>query len=172
MKAAVFEAPGRVVVREIPQPQIAAEEILIKVRAASICGTDLRISRYGHFKMPAGQHRVLGHEIVGTVVEVGASVTGFAEGERVTVTPNVGCGRCEFCRHGLNNMCPDYEAFGVSIDGGFEEYLRVPGFALERGNVFKVPDSVTRSHSGSGRAVLLLPAGPARHSGSATPTQW
>jgi threonine dehydrogenase-like Zn-dependent dehydrogenase len=143
MKAAVYEAPGRVVVRDVPKPVIAEDEILIQLVAASICGTDLRISRYGHFKLPSGQERVLGHEIVGIVAEVGTEVSGFAVGERVTATPNIGCGRCEFCRQGLNNMCPDYEAFGVTIDGGFEEFLRVPGFALQRGNIFKVPDSVS-----------------------------
>ena len=68
---------------------------------------------------------------------------GFAEGDRVSVTPNVGCGHCRFCRVGLNNMCPDYEAFGVSLDGGFEEYLRIPGFAVQRGNVFTLPDRLT-----------------------------
>lgn len=141
MKAAVFEEPGRVVVRDIPKPEIAPDEILIQVRVASICGTDLRISRYGHFKLPQGQHRVLGHEVAGVVVEVGHEVVGFSSGQRVTVTPNVGCGRCEFCRQGLNNMCPDYEAFGVTMDGGFEEYLRVPAFAL--GNVFHIPDGVS-----------------------------
>jgi L-iditol 2-dehydrogenase len=152
MKAAVFHAPGEMVIEELPIPQIAADEILIRVRAASVCGTDLRISRYGHFKIPGGQHRVQGHEVAGDVVQVGREVTGLAEGDRVAVTPNVGCGRCRFCRRGLNNMCPDYDAFGISLDGGFQEYLRIPGFALQRGNVFSLPAGI-----GYAEAALVEP---------------
>jgi threonine dehydrogenase-like Zn-dependent dehydrogenase len=143
MKAAVFYEPGVMVVEDLPIPTITDEEILIRVRSASICGTDLRISRHGHFKIPTGQHRVQGHEVAGDVVLVGRDVQGFAEGDRVSVTPNVGCGHCRFCRAGLNNMCPDYEAFGVSLDGGFSEYLRIPAFALQHGNVFALPDRLT-----------------------------
>lgn len=143
MKAAVLVRPGTLAVEDVPEPAIGDDEILLRMRAASICGTDLRIYKHGHFKIPTGQRRILGHEIAGDVVAAGARVTGFPEGTRVSVTPNVGCGRCDLCRHGYNNMCPDYEAFGVSIDGGFQELLRVPGFALQRGNVFRLPDGVS-----------------------------
>jgi len=142
MKAAVFREPGRIELEERPVPTTGADELLVRVRAASICGTDLRIARHGHFRLPLGTPRVLGHEVAGEVVEAGAA-TGFAAGERVSVTPNVGCGRCEFCRDGLNNMCPDYEAFGITLDGGFAEYLRVPAIAVQRGNVFRLPPSLT-----------------------------
>ncbi|MCV7226724.1 zinc-dependent dehydrogenase [Mycolicibacterium komossense] len=143
MKAAVFHGPGVVKVEDIPVPDIGVDELLVAVRAASICGTDLRIAEHGHFKLPDGRHRVLGHETAGVVVEVGPQARGFAPGDRVSITPNIGCGHCRFCRRGLNNMCPDYEAFGITIDGGFEEYLRVPGHALQRGNVFRLPDNVS-----------------------------
>jgi threonine dehydrogenase-like Zn-dependent dehydrogenase len=142
MKAAVFHEPGKIIVEDIPDPAARVDEIVVQVRAASICGTDLRIAKHGHFKIPPGTRRVLGHEVAGDVVEVGADVKGYAVGDRVTVTPNVGCGLCRWCRQGLNNMCADYEAFGISLDGGFAEYVRVPGFALQRGNVFHVPDGV------------------------------
>lgn len=143
MKAAVFHEPGVMVVEDLPVPTIADDELLVRVRSASVCGTDLRISRHGHFKIAAGQHRVQGHEVAGDVVQVGREVAGFAAGDRISVTPNVGCGHCRFCRLGLNNMCPNYEAFGVSLDGGFQEYLRIPGFAVQRGNVFHLPDRVS-----------------------------
>ena len=68
------------VVKDIPVPTIADDELLIRVRSASICGTDLRISRHGHFKIPAGQHRVQGHEVAGDVVLVGREVTGVPRG--------------------------------------------------------------------------------------------
>lgn len=143
MRAAVFHAPGDIRVEAIAEPTARPDEIVISVKAASICGTDLRISKHGHFKLPQGQRRVLGHETAGVVVQAGSDVQGYAVGDRVSVTPNVGCGTCEFCRRGLNNMCSDYEAFGITIDGGFEEYLRVPGFALQRGNVFHLPHAVS-----------------------------
>jgi len=121
MKAAYFYAPDQMGVEEVAEPSIRDDEMLIRIRAASICGTDMRIFRYGHFKIPEGQRRVLGHEIAGEIVQVGRLVEGYHKGMRVTATPNIGCGRCEFCRDGYNNMCPDYEAFGISIDGGFQE---------------------------------------------------
>jgi len=139
MRAAVFHRPGVMVVEDRPVPGFGADEILVRVRAASVCGTDLRISRHGHFKIPAGTRRVQGHEFAGDVAGVGAQVAGFAVRDRISVTPNVGCGHCRFCRQGLNNMCPDYEAFGISIDGGFQEYVRIPAIALQRGNVFHLP---------------------------------
>jgi L-iditol 2-dehydrogenase len=178
MKAAVFHEPGVVVVEELPPPQLTTDGILVRVRAASICGTDLRIFKHGHFKIPAGQRRILGHEVAGDVMAVGPEVIGYAVGDRVTVTPNVGCGRCEFCLVGLNNMCPDYEAFGISLDGGFQEVLSVPGFALNRGNVFHIPDGVPYAdaaltepfsccyrgqralHVGLDDTVLIVGAGP------------
>ena len=152
MKAAVFHQPGVMVVEDRPVPLIDDDGILVRVRAASVCGTDLRISRHGHFKIPAGGHRVQGHEVAGDIVKVGRQVTGYAVGDRVSVTPNVGCGRCRFCRQGLYNMCPDYEAFGISLDGGFAEYLAVPGFAVNRGNVFHLPERV-----GYAEAALVEP---------------
>jgi L-iditol 2-dehydrogenase len=71
---------------------------------------------------------------------VGSLVEGYRVGMRVTAPPNIGCGVCEFCRDGYNNMCPNYEAFGISIDGGFQQYMRVPHIALTGGNIFPIPD--------------------------------
>lgn len=139
MKAAVLHAPGELSVEDVPTPSPGPGDLLIRVRAASICGTDLRIYRHGHFKLPRGVPRVLGHEVAGDIVAVGGDVAGYTLGQRVSVTPNVGCGRCAACLRGLNNMCPDYEAFGITLDGAFAEYLLVPGFAVARGNVFHLP---------------------------------
>lgn len=143
MKGARFHSPGTVTVDELPEPVAGPGELVVRVRAASICGTDRRIAANGHFKLPDGTPRVLGHEFAGDVVEVGAGVTRFSVGDRVSVTPNVGCGQCENCRLGLNQMCPDYEAFGITLDGGLAEYVRIPAFALDRGNVFALPDVVS-----------------------------
>lgn len=143
MKAAFFYEPGRIAVEEVPVPAIGDSELLIRIRAASICGTDLRIFKHGHFKIPAGERRVLGHELAGDVVQVGKLIEGYQVGMRVTATPNIGCGLCEYCRDGFNNMCPDYAAFGISIDGGFQEYMRVPHIAIRGGNIFPIPDHVS-----------------------------
>ena len=139
MRAAVFHEPGRIEVRDRDEPVIAADDVLVRVRAASICGTDLRIMRHGHFKIPAGTPRVLGHEVAGEIAAIGADVTDFRVGDRVSVTPNVGCGHCDMCRRGLNQLCPTYDAFGITLDGGFEQYMRVPGWVLDRGNLHAVP---------------------------------
>ncbi len=143
MKAARFHEQGVVTLDEIPTPTAGPGDLVVAVRAASICGTDRRIAANGHFKLPAGTPRVLGHEFAGEIVEVGAEVTQFRVGDRVSVTPNIGCGHCEFCRLGENNMCPDYEAFGITLDGGFAEYVLIPAFAIARGNVFPLPDSLS-----------------------------
>lgn len=143
MKAAYFQEPGRLGVEELDVHAIGDDEILVRIGAACICGTDLRIFKNGHFKIPQGSRRVLGHELSGKIVKVGKLVKGYAEGARVSITPNIGCGTCEFCRAGFNQMCPDYEAFGISLDGGFQEYLRVPSIAIRAGNIFPIPDHVS-----------------------------
>ncbi len=143
MKAAFYYGPGVLKVEEVETPRIAEDELLLRVKAAAICGTDLRIFTHGHFKIPAGQRRVLGHEIAGEVVEAGRLTEGFRPGLRVSATPNIGCGTCEFCRSGFNNMCPNYQAFGISVDGAFEEYMKVPAIAIRGRNLFRIPEGVS-----------------------------
>lgn len=143
MKAAYFYSPGNLRVEETDIPKIAAGELLVRVRACAVCGTDLRINKFGHFKIPAGTRRVLGHELAGEIVETGGEVAGYAVGDRVAIPPNVGCGTCEMCLQGFNQMCPDYEAFGISWDGGFQEYMRVPAAAVARGNVIHLPENLS-----------------------------
>ena len=143
MKAASFYGSGELVVEDVPVPGTADDELLVRVRAASICGTDLRILKAGHASIPAGTRRVLGHEVAGDVAQVGSRVQGFTRGERVSIAPCVGCGRCEDCSAGDNNACASVRILGIAFDGGFQEYLRVPRSALERGNVFRVPDTVS-----------------------------
>ncbi|NLT96844.1 MAG: alcohol dehydrogenase catalytic domain-containing protein [Christensenellaceae bacterium] len=143
MKAAYYYGIGDMRLEETPVPDIAEDELLLRVRAAAVCGTDLRILKAGHFKIPEGSRRVLGHETAGEVVKVGSSVTGFDVGDRGAALPNVGCGHCRWCLKGLNQLCPDYEALGISYDGGFQEYMRVPGRAIQRGNIIKIPASLS-----------------------------
>lgn len=143
MKAAYYYGIGDIRVEETDMPEITEDEILIKVRACAICGTDLRIFKFGHFKIPQGTKRVLGHEVAGEITEVGSKVKGYSVGMRVATPPNIGCGTCPACIKGFNQMCPDYEAFGISVEGGFQEYMKVPAYAIKAGNVVKLPVTIS-----------------------------
>ena len=135
MLAAVYHGPEDVRLEEVPVPIIGADEVLLKVANAGICGTDLRIWHGAHRKFPSGTVRIPGHELVGDIVELGANVKGLEPGERVFVAPNMGCGHCRQCVSGNNNRCASYEAIGVTIDGAFAEYVRIPAAAILQGNL-------------------------------------
>jgi threonine dehydrogenase-like Zn-dependent dehydrogenase len=135
MRAAQYSGIGRIEFQELEKPVIKRDELLIKVQAANICGTDLRIFKSGHFKIQDGEKRILGHEIAGEVWEVGSEVDALEEGMRVGIAPNIGCGHCRFCRMGQTQLCPDYEAFGISLDGGFAEFMKVHPKAIQQGNL-------------------------------------
>lgn len=143
MLAAVYYSPGDIRVEEVRRPTIGDEEALLRVRAASICGTDLRIYSSGHFKIPPGTSRILGHEFAGEVAEVGSMVKALTPGMRIAIAPNIGCGVCEQCIQGHNHLCPTYEAFGISLDGAFSEYMLIPKEAIHQGNIVPLPEGVS-----------------------------
>ena len=125
MKAAVYKGQGQVTLDERPVPVPGPDELLIRVHAASICGTDLKIIRGGHFRVGPDETRVLGHELAGEIIEVGSQVRHWRVGPAASrLCPTSAAGACEMCRKGLNNMCPDYDAFGINIDGGFQQSCR------------------------------------------------
>ena len=138
MSVPVFAGEGRLVYEErlVPRPG-AADEVLVAVKACGICGTDLNILAVppAHKALPG---TILGHEAVGSVAEVGKAVSSVQPGDRVVVAPRLTCGRCAYCRRGLNNQCEDYRTVGTTMDGAFAPYLRVPERAL-----WKVPPGVT-----------------------------
>ncbi len=132
MLAAVFEGKGRLNLKEVPTPEIKkADEILLQVEAASICGTDMRILEVppGH---PATEGVILSHEYTGKVLEVGEAVTQFKKGERVVVDPNVTCGNCSYCKMGIPNMCENMTTLGIFINGGFARYNVAPAKVLHK----------------------------------------
>lgn len=135
MLAAVYRGPEDIRLEQRPVPEIGPGEALLRVTAASICGTDMRILHGGHRKYGEGTVRIPGHEVVGEIAEVGAGVTGIEVGRTVFVAPNMGCGHCRQCLSGNNNLCADYQAVGVTMDGGFAEYMRIPAAAVSQGNV-------------------------------------
>jgi L-iditol 2-dehydrogenase len=128
---------------ETPIPDIADDEMLIRVEATSICGTDAKIVRSGHRKLRIGQTIILGHEFVGTIEKVGSHVRHHPVGSLVGVAPNIGCGRCEMCGRGLMNMCPEYSAFGIDRDGSHTEFIRISADAIAQGNVIPLSPDVS-----------------------------
>ena len=142
MIAARYTQGGKLEIGQSLAPRAGAGELVLKVEAASICGTDVKIVRQGHRKLRAGQTITLGHEFVGRIAEVGENVKGWRIGQRVGVAPNVGCGRCAMCARGMANMCPDYSAFGINFDGAHAEFVLVPAMALEQGNVMEIGESL------------------------------
>jgi L-iditol 2-dehydrogenase len=142
MRAAVFLGIQDIQVREIPLPKPGAHEALLKIRSVGICGTDLRIYANGHHRIPHGTPRVLGHEFAGEIVEVGGKVPSLRPGMRVGLAPNMGCGICPQCVAGWTNLCPDYTAFGISLDGGFAEYMLITEDAIRQGNIVPIADGI------------------------------
>lgn len=142
MKAAVC-APGEGIrVEEVPRPILEPGDVLVRVGAACVCATDRKIARGEHPRVPRGVVRVLGHEVAGEVAEVREPEGEVQVGDPVGLVPNVGCGRCAACVQGLDALCPRAEVFGITLDGGFAEYVRVPARAVRRGHLIPLPEGV------------------------------
>jgi 2-desacetyl-2-hydroxyethyl bacteriochlorophyllide A dehydrogenase len=125
MRAAVFEGEGVLKIKEIDTPKVQrGDEILVKVEMCSICGTDVHIMSVppGYVAKPG---TVLGHELVGRVVEIGADVRTIKVGDRLVCNPNDYCGVCVYCKANLPNFCENIIAMGIEADGGFAEYVKI-----------------------------------------------
>lgn len=139
MKVAVMTDLNKVEFTKRPIPQPKKDEVLVKVEYVGVCGSDLHYYEHGRIgdfivKPPF----VLGHEAGGTVVEVGEAVTDLKVGDRVAMEPGKTCGKCEFCKTGRYNLCPDVVFFATPpVDGVFQEYV-----AHEAGLCFKIPDNM------------------------------
>jgi 2-desacetyl-2-hydroxyethyl bacteriochlorophyllide A dehydrogenase len=187
MKAMLFSGGGKIALAEVPKPGLrdrlvpkkyreemlalpAQEQVLLKVEAASICGSDLHILEGGH---PSAPPVVLGHEYVGRAVEVGSAVTHVREGDRVVVDPNIKCGVCAFCRGGRPNLCRDFTTLGIFLDGGLAEYNLAPGkqlcvvgesVPLERAMFFEplscIVHALDRARPAVGERALIFGGGP------------
>lgn len=134
MRAAVVRTPGQIEVTEVPDPSPRPADVVVRVGACGICGTDLHIAD-GEFP-PTPYPIVPGHEFSGEVVALGSGVgDGIAEGTRVAVDPSLFCGQCPQCRRGHGNLCENWGATGDTVDGAFAEYVRVPA-----STVYRMPD--------------------------------
>lgn len=155
MKAFIMNEERKLAVADMPDPTPKDTNAIIKIKYASICGTDVRTYTKGNEKLKS-LPRIQGHECVGTVCHAGslAAALGYAVGDRVTVAPAIGCGECWPCRQGHSNMCDHLETIGWEYDGTFAEYLEIPEKALRHGHLIKVPDDVSDES-----ATLAEPAG-------------
>jgi Threonine dehydrogenase and related Zn-dependent dehydrogenases len=140
MKVLRFHAPGDVRIEDAPIPQITADEILLRVRNCSTCGTDVKIFHNGHQNLTPP--RVIGHEVAGEVAEVGANVSGWAVGDRAQVIAAVPCGECYECRKGWMAVCANQTSIGYQYDGGFAEYMVVPQAVLKVDGLNRIPEGV------------------------------
>jgi 2-desacetyl-2-hydroxyethyl bacteriochlorophyllide A dehydrogenase len=137
MRAAIIDQPGSIRVGEVPDPKPRERQVVVKVGACGICGTDLHIAD-GHFP-PTPYPIVPGHEFAGEIIELGADVPGdWRIGDRVAVDPSLFCGYCTPCRSGHGNLCENWGATGDTVDGAFAEYVAVPA-----ANCYRMPETMT-----------------------------
>jgi L-iditol 2-dehydrogenase len=178
MRAGVYRGEGRVVVEQVPIPEIGEGEVLFRVAACGICGTDIKKIQYGFIKPP----QILGHELAGTVVEVGRGVTKFRPGDRVVSFHHIPCGACFYCEKKLFSQCAGYKKTGLTAGfdpngGGFGEYVRAMPWIVERGMIALPPDvtfeeatfvepvntclkAVRKARVAPGETVLVIGQGP------------
>jgi len=141
MKAVVLEQLDKLVVKDVPDPEIGPDDALMKVHACAVCGSDIRIFHYGNNRVhpPA----ILGHESSGEIVAVGERVSGFAVGDRVALGADVPCGECAVCKAGYGNNCQINYAIGYQFQGGFAEYLPLNKTIINYGPLHKIPDDMS-----------------------------
>jgi L-iditol 2-dehydrogenase len=162
MKALLLTAPKQFEYTDVPEPDIGPEEVLVRVKACGICGSDVHgMDGSSGRRIPP---LVMGHEASGVIAEVGAQVTGWRVGERVTFDSTVYCGRCHFCRRGLINLCDHRRVLGVSCaeyrqHGALAEYVAVPARIL-----YRLPEDVSFPHG-----AMVEPVSIAVHAASLLP---
>jgi L-iditol 2-dehydrogenase len=127
--------PGDLRVEDVPLPQIKDDEVLVKVMAVGVCGSDIpRANVYGAHVSPI----ILGHEFSGCIEKCGSDVKRFSSGDRVTVPPLIPCGKCRWCQMGEYSLCEDYNYYGSRCDGAFAEYI-----AVRQSNLLRLPKSIS-----------------------------
>jgi len=171
LRAIVYEGPGRLVVRDVAKPNVGPRDVLIRVRAAGICGSDLEMARGN--RPDVIPPRIPGHEVSGDVEEVGGDVARIRVGDRVVAEPILSCGECRNCRVGRYNVCRDLRFIGVHADGAFAQFLAMPewriyripgGFTYEEAAILEPTavgvHAVGRARVSPGDSVVIIGAGP------------
>ncbi|AKG54042.1 Sorbitol dehydrogenase [Dehalogenimonas sp. WBC-2] len=174
MKAAILKSPGTISLEQVLTPDCPAGGLLVKVTACAVCSTDTRMFKSGHRDLV--YPRVLGHEIAGIVAQSKSEL--FEAAARVQIYPGIGCGECIMCLSGDSRRCKSLKILGFSADGGFAEYVSVPGSMVAAGGVNAIPECITDSEAalseplsscinaqkkinvGRGDVVLVIGAGP------------
>ena len=161
MKALVKSKPEKGIwMEDVPMPEVRPNDVLIKIRKAAICGTDLHIYKWDEWARQTIKPPVtIGHEYMGTVVEVGSEVDRVKVGERVTVEGHISCGFCRNCRRGRQHICDHTVGIGVHRDGGFAEYISVPAKNVLYPDV-SIPDEIM---------AIMDPLGNATHTALSFP---
>lgn len=140
MRASVLVTPGTVEVQDVPVPALTDDQVLVRISAVGVCGSDTHFFHEGHIgDMVVKDPLILGHESAGTIVAVGANVSPERVGERVSIEPQKPCRVCEYCKGGQYNLCPNIEFYAAPpIHGAFAEYA-----AIESDFAYAVPDHVS-----------------------------
>ncbi|BCM16700.1 zinc-dependent alcohol dehydrogenase family protein [Mesorhizobium sp. J8] len=138
MRAVRLEAIGSIALREVDKPSPGPEDVLVRIEACGVCGTDRHLF---HGEFPCTPPVTLGHEFSGIVEAVGQAVSGIAVGDRVTGDPNIACGRCAHCHAGRVNLCSNLRAIGIHRDGGFADYVLMP-----HKQAFRLPANLKPTH--------------------------
>jgi threonine dehydrogenase-like Zn-dependent dehydrogenase len=141
MKAAVIREYGKILSEEVKKPVISQANVLVRVRYASICGSDQHIFK-GEFHPRTKLPLIPGHEFAGVVEEVGKDVKNISPGEKVTVDPIIWCGICPACKAGHFPACTSLKLIGIDMDGGFAEYVSVPSRMI-----YKIPKHISDEHA-------------------------
>jgi L-iditol 2-dehydrogenase len=137
MMAAVLYGKEHLQVEPVAVPTIASGDILVQVKVALTCGTDVKVFRRGYHARMIVPPAVFGHELAGDVVAIGEDVTNFAVGQRVVAANSAPCGECFFCKKGLENLCEDL----LFNNGAYAQYIRIPARIVQR-NTYLIPDKV------------------------------
>ena len=141
MKAALFDAPEHMTVGTFDLATCGPDDMIVKVHACGICGSDIRNFKTG-LKADVGA-QIMGHEFTGVVTETGFNVTRFKPGDHVAVAPDVSCGVCYYCRRGLVNLCDNHRMIGTHWSGAFAEYVHFPKVVMERGMIHAIPEGLS-----------------------------
>jgi L-iditol 2-dehydrogenase len=142
MQAAVLHGKEDIRIEQVPVPEAQPGELIVRVGAALTCGTDLKVFRRGYHARMIVPPALFGHELAGTVVEVGEGVANFAPGDRVVALNSAPCGECYFCKRAQENLCDDL----LFNNGAYAEFIRIPARIAAK-NTLKVPDHVPLEHA-------------------------
>ncbi len=135
MLAAILVGPRQIQLEEVENPRCGLHSMLLRIKAASICGSDFK--RYRSTENKTFPKVILGHEMTGEIIDKGENVSHFGVGERVVVQPALSCGKCQLCQGGRDNICPSGGMRGTIAPGGFAEYL-----VIDEGDAYRLPDSI------------------------------